>query len=725
MQHHTSPSRRLTLIAAALALAFNGALAQQAPPLAPDKKENGSAPGGTLPEVKVRATQDAGYAPAASTSATKTNAPLRDVPQAVNVIAQQLMRDQAARSMQDVLRNVPGVGMSSGDGQRDQVTIRGFTAIADQFIDGIRDDALYFRDLSNIERVEVLKGPAAVLYGRGSSGGLINRVTKKPRPGSFGEVTLNLGSHSLKRVSFDANTQASDKAAVRVTGAYEDSGSFRDQGFIQRSSLAPAVTVKLGQDTRLLVQGEFAKDKRITDFGVPAFAGRPVDVPAGTYYGSGKARRDDATATDVSSVTAALDHRFSDALSVRNVTRTYTYKLDRNNTLPGGTVDTATLTVGRSRGQVARQEDGYFNQTDFIYRSAPGGIKQDWLFGLEVGRQNKYQNFVNQGNIDRVSIFNPGAVVPPPFSAAVLAAANPSNSVFKVLGLYVQDQMTLAPEWKALLGVRYDSFRQATEFVRTGAPLAREDKTWSPRAGLVWQPSDTASYYMSFSKSYQPSAESFPLAANNAGSPPEQTRNREVGAKLDLLDGLLSVTAAWFNLERSGIKTADPARPAVLLNVGTQRTNGLELTASGQLPQGIELSASYAYLDALITRSTATQGSPQTPVVQIPLQGKRPSLTPRHSAFVWAVKQLGNGFSAGGGLNYSADRFASPSNAVVLPGYVTADLAGYYRSRRFDVALNLKNVTNRKYAVSGHGSNDNLIVPGAPRELQLAVTYKF
>ena len=679
----------------------------------------------TLPEVSVESAQDRGYAPVVSSSATKSNAPLRDVPQTVNVITEALIKDQAAQSLEDVLRNVPGVGMSNGDGQRDQVTIRGFSAISDQFVDGIRDDALYFRDLSNIERVEVLKGPAAVLYGRGSSGGLINRITKKPQAGNFGEVTVNVGSYGLKRISLDANGSANENIAMRLTGAYEDSGSFRDQGFIERSSIAPSISFKLGSDTKLLLQGEIAKDKRITDFGIPSYNGRPVNVPASTYYGSGEARRDDYTATDVSSLTAVFDHRFSDVFSVRNATRYYTYELDRNNTLPGGTVNSATLTVGRSRGDVTRQEDGYFNQTDFTFKNTVGGLRQEWLFGVEIGKQNKYQNFINQANIDSVSIFNPAGAIPPPFSAATLASANPANSVFDVLGVYAQDQISLTPHWKALLGLRYDIFKQATRFERTRQSLEREDKTISPRAGLVWQPNDFASYYVSYSKSYQPSGESFPLAGNTVNNAPEQTRNLEVGTKLDFLQGAFSVTGAVFDLERSDIKTANPANPSVLINVGKQRTRGLELAASGQLPGGWDLSAGYAYLDARITESTSKVNSPQTPVVSIPIQGNRPSLTPKHSASLWLIKQLGSGFSAGGGLNYSADSYASASNAVVIPRYLTADLAAYYRSKRFDAALNLKNVTNEKYIVSAHGSNDNLLTPGAPRRIQLSLTYKF
>lgn len=714
-----APWRR-ALIGAAAALACSGGFAQTVEVAVAGERQAAS-----LPAVVVSGTRKHGYAAAASTGATKTDAALRDLPQSVSVIPRQLIEDQAAHSLQDVLRNVPGVAMSSGDGQRDQVTIRGFSAIADQFIDGIRDDALYFRDLSNIERVEVLKGPAAVLYGRGSSGGLINRVTKKPQPGSFGEVRLELGSDSLRRGSFDLNRAATDAVGVRFTGALEDSASYRDQGFIERHSLAPSLALKLGEQTRLLLQGEIAKDKRITDFGIPSFNGRPVGVDPRTYYGSGDARRDDTTTTDVASFTAAIDHRFNEAFSVRNVTRLYRYELDRNNTLPGGTVDTATRTVGRSRGTVSRKEHGYFNQTDFKLKSELGGMRHDWLFGAEIGRQKKYQNFVSQGNIDRVSIDNPGGKVAPPIPAATSAAANPANSVFDVAGIYVQDQLTLSPQWKALVGVRHDRFEQATDFERTGVPLSRTDKNWSPRAGLVWQPSESAAYYVSLSRSYQPSGETFALAANNAGNPPERTQNQEIGAKLDLLAGALSVTGALFRLERSGIKTADPARPGVLINVGKQRTDGIELTASGRLPGAWEVFAGYAYLDGRITESNAVQASPQTPVVQIALQGKRPSLTPRHSGSVWAVRQLGGGFAAGGGVNYSSNRFASPSNAVELPGYATADLAGYYRSKTVDVALHLKNVTDRKYIVSAHGSNDNLLLPGAPRQLQVAVSYKF
>lgn len=686
----------------------------------------------TLKEVTVNSGKDTGYSPATSNTATKGSAPLRDIPQAVNVVPEQLMRDQGARSMQDALRNVPGVVFSSGDGQRDQVVIRGFTAIADQFLDGVRDDALYFRDLSNIESVEVLKGPAAVLYGRGSSGGLINRVTKKPKLGeTFGEVTLGLGSFGYKRTTADVNAAINDAAAFRINAALEDSNSYRDQQFTKRYSIAPSVAFKFAPDTDLLLQYSNARDKRLTDFGIPALNGKPVNVPASTYYGSGNAARDDTTTSQVQNFTTTLNHRFNDAWSVRNTSRAYTYALDRYNTLPGGTTDPVTMTVGRTRSFILRDESGAFNQTDFIYKNKLGSLKQEWLMGLELGQQKRRVASASGGTVDRVSILNPGSVVPPaiPASAYTADSAIPSQTVQDILGIYAQNQLTLSPQWKALVGARYDSFKQSTTFDRKLSGLGRTDTAFSPRAGLVWQPSETQSYYISVSKSFQPSAETFALAANNAANAPEITQNREIGTKLDLLEGRLNITAALFNLQRTNIKNTDPTNPALMINVGKQRTNGLELTANGKLPGRWDVSAGYAYLAGRMVESVASVSSSQLPVVSVPSLGKVPALTPKNSGFIWGMKDLGHfgsgTVSVGGGLNYMGERFTSLTNLVTLPAYLTGDLAGNYKTKGYEVGVNLKNFTNKSYIVSSHGSNDNLILPGAPRELQVTLRMKF
>ena len=680
----------------------------------------------TLPTVTIKSSADDGYSPASSSTATKGSAALRDIPQSVNVVPKQLLQDQAARSMEDALKNVPGVALSHGDGQRDQVTIRGFSAIADQFVDGVRDDALYFRDLSNIERIEVLKGPSAVLYGRGSSGGLINRVTKKPIFGeTTGDATLNLGSYGLKRVSSDINLPLGESVALRLNLAKEDSDSYRTQQFIDRYSFAPSLAFRLSPDTNLLLQYTKAKDKRVTDFGIPALNGKPVDVAVGTYYGSSKARADDTSTSNVNSYAAVLDHRFSQNFSIKNTTRVYDYKLDRFNTLSNGITDPTALTIKLSRSAIFRDESGWFNQTDLTYKTTLGGMKHEILFGAEVGQQKRRSQSISAGTILTVPIFNPGTVVVPAFTAAQLNAAIPSHTLQDILGLYVQDQVTLAKDWKALAGVRFDQFKQRTRFDRVNAPLERTDNSFSPRAGLVWQPSESQSYYASYSRSFQPSAETFALAASNTANVPEITRNLEIGTKLDFLNGALSVNAALFNLRRTNIKNTDPANPTLSINAGTQRTNGLELTATGRLPYRWDISAGYSYMDGKMVQSVANVNTQQIPVIAVSALGKVPSLTPRHSAFLWGMKTLDDGFKVGGGMNYVGERFTSLTNAVTLPAHLTADLAASYSAKSYEIGVNLKNAFNKKYYVSSHGSADNLILPGAPRELQVALKVKF
>lgn len=696
---------RYSPLAAALGLAFSSAAwAQKAPEV-------------VLDEVQVRSDRqpDSSYNPPTATSATKIEAPLRDIPQTVNVVPQSLLRDQAAQSMQDALKAVPGVGFSHGDGQRDQVTIRGFSAIADQFVDGLRDDALYFRDLSNIEQIEVLKGPASVLYGRGSSGGLINRITKKPGV-NLSEVGLTLGRWNQRRGEFDLARAPQDSAvSYRLTGAIERADSYRDQQFLDRKALAASVLIKPSSDTSVLLQADYLKDSRLTDFGIPAYQGRPVNVSPGTYYGAANARDVDVSRAEVASLGATLNHRISDSLSLRNALRFYDYSLDRNNTLVGS-VNEKALTASLTRGNVQRDESGFFNQTELTQKLELAGMKHQLLYGFEFGRQSKDLLSYSQANVATVSLFNP---VLPTLPLRINGKPSADNhSVFKVASLYLQDLVSINSQWKALAGVRYDRFQQETHERQPGKPdLGRTDTAWSPRVGLVYQPSSAWSYYASWSKSFQPSGETFALAANNAQLAPEKTTSQEVGVKWDLPDGKASVTASLFKLERTNIKSVDPVSNTVV-PLGVQRTNGLELTFAGEIAPSWQVWAGYAFLDGEMTTSPAVDAGQ-------PVQGKRPTLTPRQSVNLWMTKALGHGFGLGGGLNYVGARFANPGNTVTLPGYTTVDAMAYYRMGPWDVQLKLNNLLDRRYIVAGHGSSPNLNLPGAPRSAQVVARYRF
>lgn len=662
------------------------------------------------------------YKATESKSALKIDAPLRDIPQTVNVVPASVIKDQGAQSMEDVLKNVPGVGLSNGDGQRDQVTIRGFSAIGDMFIDGMRDDALYFRDLSNIERVEVIKGPAAVLYGRGSSGGLINSVSKKPGFDPKHEVGVSFDSEGKRRTQFDAgwaDEQQRDKA-FRVTGAYEDSDTFRDDGYIDRKSIAPSAYFRLSDDLELNLGATYLYDKRLIDFGIPALGDRPVHVDREKRFGSGDEDQDYAR-SEVFSFTASLDYRINDDLTLTNATRYYHYDLDRNNTLADSsptrfvTAPNGELLVKLNRGNVARDEYGVFNQTDLKQQLQLAGMQHNLLYGMELGYQDKYQRTFNQNNVAQVPVYRDG-LVPVPEHANTLSAKGTNYQ--ETAGFYVQDLIELTSQWKALLGVRYDIFGQEFDDRRVqNVDLDRTDKTWSPRAGLVYQPDQIQSYYVSVSRSYQPSAEVFQLSPATENLEPEKTTNYEVGAKWDLLDSRLSVTAAVFRLERTNMKTADPANPSLTVLAGEQRTDGFEATFSGQLTDKWQVYGGYAYLDAEITKSNSKTNG-------VPNEGQVPTLTPRNSANLWVVRSLTPEWRLGMGANYVDDRYTALDNKVVMPSYTTFDAALLYNVPQWDMALRLHNMFDRNYYASAHGSVD-LITPGAPRTLELSANYRF
>ncbi|MBW6531345.1 TonB-dependent siderophore receptor [Sphingomonas sp. RRHST34] len=643
----------------------------------------------------------------ADTAAAKTVAPLRDLPQSVAVITAAVLRDQRALSLQDALKNVPGVGFSTGDGQRDQVTIRGFSAIADQYVNGFRDDALYFRDLSNTERVEVIKGPAAVLYGRGSSGGLINRVLKRPDV-DVTSATLTGGSFGHRRAEWDLGRYiAASAVGLRLTGAYEDSDSYREQQFLRRVALAPSLLVQ-GGSTSLYAVADYVRDRRLMDMGIPALNGRPVDVPARSYYGAANARDADSTQSQVLSQTAVVEHVVTDELRFRDGFRHYDYTLERHGTLPDA-VDPGTLTVTLRHNRIGRREEGWSNQAEVTQTLALAGTQHQLLYGYEAARQLKDASTYAHRVVARTALFDP--VLPVMDNASFTALSARTSTTLETQALYLQDLADLGHGVKALIGARHDWFTQRTRQLLPGQPnLARLDRTWSPRAGLVLQPDPAQSYHVAWSRSFQPSAETFALAANNAELAPEQTVNREVGAKYTLLGGRLALQTAGFILRRTGIKGADPAEPITLLPIGTQRTRGLELSGQLDLPAGLHAIAGYSYLDARVTASANPA-----------FVGKRATITPRHAANVFVTGSVADWFGVGGGLNYVGDRWAAPANTTVLPHYVTADVTAWCRIGPARVQLNGYNLGDTRYIVAGHGTSPLLNLPGAPRTLLLTL----
>jgi catecholate siderophore receptor len=647
-------------------------------------------------------------------AATKTLTALRDVPQSVEIVNRQLLDSQAARSLQDALYNVTAVSVAQGEGRRDQFFIRGFSAIGDQFIDGVRDDAQYYRDLSNIEQIEVVKGPSAVLFGRGSSGGIINRTTKKPNVfDRVGSAEFMLGSYGLKRGSLDFGQPVlQEKLAFRFVGSYEKTGSFRHYFFQDRYNIAPSATWKPTAKTDVTFQFEYLNDRRLPDRGIPSYLGRPVDVEIGTYYGFPEA---DHITNRVSSQALRFEHQINAFWTLRNVFRRTGNATDFYNTPPGAvSLVNGNLRVARSQYNGIFKQENYFNQTEAVGVVNTFGIQHTILAGVELGSQAKRSLVFRNGTAASVALVNPVLTRPVNNGAAT------TNNDFegKVFGVYFQDQISFNKKWKALIGARYDNFKQEIDdLLPINVDLGRTDRQWSPRVGLVYQPNDWLSFYTSYTRSFQPSGENLSLAANNEELKPELTRNYEAGVKATFQPFRLNATLSVFRLDRNNIKTTDPLNPTQLILVGEQRTDGIELTVSGSPLKKLDVFAGYSLLDARITKSNNVSAG-------VPLQGKFAQLTPRHAGNLWLTYQLPKQFRFGFGGYARTKSYTSTNNLVTLPGYARFDASLAWRSERhYEIAFNLKNVFNKRYYETSNG--DNGILPGAPLNGSVTLRYRW
>lgn len=464
-----------------------------------------------LPTISVKADKESSLKQEVgqASSATKGLMQLKDVPQIVNVVPKQVLREQTVTSMQGALQNVAGLSFSVGDGQRDQVMIRGFSAITDNYVDGIRDDALYFRDMSNVERIEVLKGPASVLYGRGSAGGLVNKINKKPIDQSLREVSLIGSTTGQRRAEVDVNEKVAENVKVRLTGAVEDSDGYRDQAFLKRQAVAPSVQWDITDKTKLLLQADYLHDNRLADQGFPTdpITGKPVKTNPKTFYGALNGKEVGDVDTEISSQTISLDHKFNDNFKYHGAVRHYNYSLDcqysvdSHQKLPA---DQIQLTQNKR----LRNEDGVYVQQELSAVFNTGFLKHSTLIGAEYSKQHKDELVWSKAR-QITNIFNPQLENWAPLDTNVDADTNNTNT-FENYGVYLQDLMTVTDQLKVLVGLRYDNLSQdRDDKTSKNLDLNRTDNTYSPRIGVVYQPVNNISLYTSYNRSFQPLADSF------------------------------------------------------------------------------------------------------------------------------------------------------------------------------------------------------------------------
>jgi catecholate siderophore receptor len=685
----------------------------------------------TLPEVVVPAQGERaggpveGYRATRSSTFTKTDTPLREVPASITVVPADVMKDQGMQSMSDVFRYVPGATWHQGEGNRDQVVIRGNSTTADFYVDGVRDDAQVFRDLYNLERAEVLKGPASMIFGRGGAGGLVNRVTKRPVFDSLREASVMLGSYSQFRGTLDLGGKASDGAAWRLNAMYENSDGFRNGFHLERYAVNPTATVNLEGRTSLTLGYEHLWDYRTADRGIPSFNGVPYNTDRATFFGN----PDQSHARNVvDGLYAVLDHDFGGGLTVRNTTRYTDYDKYYQNVYPGSAVNAAgNLTISAYNNSNKRQN--FFNQTDFTKKLTAAGRDHTLLFGFELGSQDS-ANKRNTGFFGGAGTAI-GAIVPVtnPFALATVFRPNATDADNKVksdtAAAYIQDQIAFSKEWKAIVGLRYDVFKVRFDDHRTLVPetdLARTDRATSPRAGLIWMPNAVSAYYISYSYAFLPSGEQLSLAPTTSDLAPEKAKNYEIGARWDIRPNL-TLSSAIFRTDRTDVKVTDPGNPGSFVKSGEQRVDGIEIGLQGDIAKWWSVYGGYAYLDGRVLKPI-TSGTTAS-VAAITPAGNKIGLVPENSFALWNRFDAGGGWGAGLGLIYQSDYFTSFNNTVKVPAFWRADGALYYafNDRATRIALNIENFLDKKYFPTVDG--DNNITPGAPRTLRLTVSTAF
>jgi catecholate siderophore receptor len=615
-------------------------------------------------------------------------------------------------SVSDVLNYVPGVSSHQGENNRDQVVIRGVSSSADFFLNGVRDDVQYFRDLYNVQRVEILKGPNAMIFGRGGGGGIINRVSKEPQSAPLREFTIQGGSFSDRRFTGDVNQPFGKKMALRADGLYEDAESFRQFVNRRRYGGNPTLAISPSGNTHISVGYEHFYDGRTADRGIPSFMGRPADLPIETYFGD----PDNSYArARVNILTSTIEHQRG-RLNIRNRTMLGDYDRAYQNYVPGAVNSMKTLVTLTAYNNSTKRQN-LFNQTDVTFYVSTGRIKHMLLTGTEFGRQLT-DNFRNTGFFNNVS-----TSIQVPFNDPVITTSvtfrqstTDANNHLKtnLAATYVQDQVEISKQFQVVAGLRFDYFDLQFHNNRSGDDLRRVDRLMSPRLGLVYKPREAISVYATHSISYLPSSgdQFSSLTVVTQQVKPEQFRNYEAGVKWDARTNL-SLTAALYRQDRTNTRATDPNDPTRILQTGKQRTSGFEAEVSGALTRAWTLAGGYAYQDARIVR--ATTAAPAGAIVP---------LVPRNTFTLWNKCQVMPRVGLGFGVAHRSDVFAAIDNKVTLPGYTKVDAAAYFRlAEKWKLQAHFDNLLNAKYYLNADGNNN--ISPGAPRSVKMSLIAAF
>ena len=638
-------------------------------------------------------------------TATRTNTPAKLVPQAIDSVKASELTAFGQPTLSEALTGIPGVN-ASGDTRFDGVNIRGFSASNDFYLDGFRDDMQYTRDLGNTERVEVLKGPAAVLYGRGSTGGIVNRVSKKPQKGLESSVSAQVGSFDSRRLAADLNGEAGEQVQVRLNLAQEDKDSFRNGVTSKRTLLAPSVNWEINDKLNWLLQYERNEHDRTPDRGIPGVNGRPADVPKEYVYSD--TRRD--FIDDVAQSTRSrLSWDINDQWQLRQQLGYTSLDSQFDNTYITSVKGDK---VTRARWQQDLKANSLISNTEVEGQLQTGPVEHRLLVGFEQNWQERTPKlYQNATAIPAGNLYDPGSL--PTYDGAMKLSSDANHKV-RGYGLYLQDQLSLG-DWHLLAGLRRDDFTVTSRRNDLNKEETVSVTSLSPRLGLVWNPIEEHAFYASYSKTFTPVGGELigitPGDKNN-NLDPQHTRLYEGGVKSDWLDGRLATTLSLYRLEMYNKRSKDPLDPTKVILTGLQRTEGIELSARAQLTDELYLRGGIAIQDAEQVKADAD------------LQGKRPMNVSRQNGELFAGYQSGKqGWFGETGVTAVGDRFADNANTTTLPGYARFDARAGYRWQQWETQLSVENLTDHDYFVSATSASQ--IMPGTPRQLHLSAAYRF
>jgi iron complex outermembrane recepter protein len=649
-----------------------------------------------------------------TSTATKTDTPVQDLPLSIQIVPQQVLEDQNVTRLDEAIRNVPGVVNSFPPNFANGAffAIRGFDIRNDSgnvLRNGLPDFIGTRQiDFSHIQQVEVLKGPASVLFGSSTPGGTINLITKQPLRDPFYEVNATIGNNDFYRGTVDLSgpLTTSKTALYRLNAAYQNTGSFTDFKESERVFVAPVVSFALGDRTKLAIEGEYSSSESGVDLGLPA-VGTVLPNPNGRIPLNRTVAEPFAKPFDVRlyRIGYTLEHQFNDNLSLRNAFRVSSSDATQDE-FTIASLEADNRTVNRGYRFRTFDQTSYNFAVDLGGKFSTGFIKHQVVFGVDLGRYDESTTTTSR-SIAPLDLFNPVYGEP----LGDVTSRTDDGFVTDTLGIYIQDQVTLTDNLKLLIGGRFDLVKQTSKDFLANTEGSESSDAFSPRVGIVYQPIPPISLYASYSRSFSPVSG---IALDGSRFQPERGTQYEVGVKADL-NNRLSATLAFYDLTRSNVLTADPTDPNFSIQTGEQRSRGIELNLAGELLPGWNIFAGYSYMDARITKDNT-----------FPIDN-RVLNAPENSFNLWTTYEIQRGllqgFGGGLGFFFVGERQGDLENSFTLPSYFRTDASVFYRRGKLRVALNIRNLFNVDYFESSF--SDTFVFPGEPFAVQGTISWQF